>query len=58
MRTALYGFRHPKQYRAEALFRPVRKLNTALIISQWDEILRIFGSLSRKTTRQSVLISK
>jgi TnpA family transposase len=29
MRTALYGFRHPKHYGAEALFRPVRKLNTA-----------------------------
>jgi TnpA family transposase len=58
MRTALYGFQHPKHYGAEALFRPVRKLNTALIISQWDEILRIFVSLARKTTTQSVLISK
>ncbi len=58
MRTALYGFQHPKHYGAEALFRPVRKLNTALIISQWDAILRIFVSLARKTTTQSVLISK
>jgi TnpA family transposase len=41
-----------------ALFRPVRKLNTALIISQWDEILRILVSLARKTTTQSILISK
>src|SRR5262249_48460446 len=58
MRTALYGFQHPKHYGVDALFRPVRKLNTALIISQWDEILRIFVSLARKTTTQSILISK
>jgi TnpA family transposase len=29
-----------------------------LIIEQWDELLRIFVSLSRKTTTQSVLVSK
>jgi hypothetical protein len=36
----------------------VRKLNTALIIEQWNELQRIFVSLARKTTTQSVLISK
>jgi TnpA family transposase len=58
VRTALYGFHHPKHYGDDALFRPVRKLNTALIIEQWDELQRIFVSLARKTTTQSVLISK
>lgn len=58
MRTALYGFQHPHAYGRDALFRPVRKLNTALIIEQWDELQRIFGSLARKTTTQSVLIRK
>ncbi len=58
VRTALYGFQHPQSYGRDALFRPVRKLNTALIIEQWDEVQRIFVSLARKTTTQSVLISK
>ncbi|MBA3468864.1 MAG: Tn3 family transposase [Herpetosiphonaceae bacterium] len=58
IRTALYGFRHPSQYGADALFRPVRKLKTDLIINQWDNMQRIFVSLARKTTTQSVLISK
>lgn len=56
--TGLYGFQHPSQYGADALFRPVRKLNTDLISSQWDNLLRVFVSLARKTTTQSVLISK
>ncbi len=58
VRTALYGFQPPQHYGSAALFRPVRKLNTALIIEQWDELQRIFVSLARKTTTQSVLISK
>ena len=58
VRTSLYGFQHPQHYGDDALFRPVRKLNTALIIEQWDELLRIFVSLARKTTTQSVLVSK
>jgi TnpA family transposase len=58
VRTSLYGFEHPQSYGSDALFRPVRKLNTALIIEQWDELQRIFVSLARKTTTQSVLISK
>jgi TnpA family transposase len=58
VRTALYGFQPPQHYGHDALFRPVRKLNTALIIEQWDELQRIFVSLARKTTTQSVLISK
>lgn len=40
------------------MFRPVRQLNTALIIEQWDEVQRIVVSLARTTTTQSVLISQ
>jgi hypothetical protein len=58
VRTALYGFQHPQHYGSDALFRSVRKLNTALIFEQWDELQRIFVSLARKTTTQHVLISK
>lgn len=58
MRTSVYGFQHPQAYGENALFRPVRKLNTALIIEQWDELLRIFVSLAHKTTTQSVIIRK
>ncbi len=58
VRTALYGFQHPQHYGSAAVFRPVRKLNTALILEQWDELQRIVVSLARKTTTQSVLINK
>src|SRR5205823_7247295 len=50
-RTGLCGFQHPKQY-AELLLRPARKLNPELIISEWDNLLRIFASLAQKTTPQ------
>ena len=33
-------------------------LNTDLISSQWDNLLRIFVSLAKKTTTQSELVSK
>ena len=58
MRTGLYGFHPPHQYGPDVLFRPVRKRNTALIVEQWEAMLRIFVSLARKTMTQSVLVSK
>ncbi|HEY1015756.1 MAG TPA: Tn3 family transposase, partial [Herpetosiphonaceae bacterium] len=58
MRTSLYGFQPPAAYGEDALFRPVRKLNTELIISEWDQLQRIFVSLARKTVSQHVLIQK
>lgn len=57
IRTSLCGFQHPKQY-AELLLRPARKLNPELIISEWDNLLRIFASLARKTTPQSIIVRK
>lgn len=54
---ALYGFKHPSQYR-DALLRPIRKINTQLIVAEWDNIQRIMVSLALKTTTQSILVSK
>ena len=57
VRTSLYGFQHPRQY-GDLLLRPIRKVNTDLIVEEWDNILRIFVSLARKTTSQSIIVSK
>jgi TnpA family transposase len=57
IRTGLCGFQHLKQY-AELLLRPARKLNPELIISEWDNLLRIFASLAQKTTPQSIIVRK
>jgi TnpA family transposase len=57
VRTALYGFQHPRQYE-DVTLKPIRKLNTALIVEEWDNLLRIFVSLARKTTTQSIIVGK
>ncbi len=57
IRTSLCGVQHPKQY-AELLLRPARRLNTELIISEWDNLLRIFASLALKTTPQHIIVQK
>jgi TnpA family transposase len=57
VRTALYGFRHPTQYR-ELLIRPIRKIQRELIVEEWDNVQRIFASLARKTTTQSIIVGK
>lgn len=54
--TGLYGFKHPSHY--EQLIKPIRKLNTRLIIEEWDNIKRIAVSLALKTTRQSIIVGK
>jgi TnpA family transposase len=54
---SLYGFRHPSHY-TEAVIKPVRKVNTDLIVSEWDNIQRIMASLAQKTTTQSIIIGK
>lgn len=58
MRTSLYGFQSPAAYGADALFRPQRKLNTPLIVSEWDPLQRIFVSLAQKTISQRLLVTK
>lgn len=57
VRTALYGFQHPSQY-GDVLLKPIRKLNTELIVAEWENLQRIFVSLALKTTTQSVIVGK
>lgn len=54
--TSLYGFKHPSQY--DGLIKPIRKINTDLIIEEWDNFQRIIVSLALKTTTQSIIIGK
>jgi TnpA family transposase len=57
VRTGLYGFQHPRHY-ADLTLRPIRKLNTELIVAEWDNLLRIFASLALKTTTQNIIVRK
>ena len=57
VRHALYGFKHPSQYEALRL-KPIRKINTNLILTEWDNIQRIMVSLALKTTTQSIIVGK
>lgn len=54
---SLYGFKHPSQY-SDMLIKPVRKINTKLIIEEWENIQRIVLSLALKTTTQSIIVRK
>ncbi|KIP27934.1 tn3 transposase DDE domain protein [Bacillus thuringiensis serovar morrisoni] len=53
----LYGFQHPNQYEG-LLIKPLRKINTELIMKEWDNIKRIMVSLALKTTTQNVIVRK
>jgi TnpA family transposase len=57
LRTSLYGFEQPTHY-GEVILKPVRKLNTALIMEEWDNLQRIFVSLALKTTTQRIIVHK
>ncbi len=54
---SLYGFKHPSYY-TDALIKPVRKINTGLIISEWENIQRIIVSLAQKTTTRGIISGK
>jgi TnpA family transposase len=54
---ALYGFRHPSQYK-DFPIKPVRCIRDGLIVSEWPNIERILLSLALKTTTQSVIVAK
>ncbi|MEL7495561.1 MAG: Tn3 family transposase [Cyanobacteria bacterium J06554_11] len=56
--TSLYGFQHPSQYDEEHILQPIRKINTKLIVEEWDNIQRILVSLALKTVTQSVIVGK
>lgn len=57
IRSSLYGFNHPSYYEG-LLIKPIRKINTELIISEWENIQRIILSLSQKATTQSIIVGK
>jgi TnpA family transposase len=57
VRTSLYGFKHPSQYE-NLVLKPIRKINTRLIIEEWENLQRIFVSLALKTTTQSIIVGK
>jgi TnpA family transposase len=40
------------------LLQPIRKINTTLIIDEWENIQRILVSLALKTVTQSVIVGK
>ena len=58
MTTSLYGFQYPSQYDQSWLIKPIRKINEALIIEEWDNVQRLVVSLERKTTTQSIIVGK
>ncbi len=55
--NALYGFKHPSHYE-DSLIKPIRKLNTTLILEEWENLQRILLSLALKTTTQSIIVGK
>lgn len=57
VRKSLYGFKHPSQY-ADLLLKPIRKINSGLIVEEWENIQRILVSLALKTTTQSIIVGK
>ena len=57
VRTPLYGFKHPSHYQ-DLLLKPIRKINTRLLIDEWDNFQRTIVSLALKTTTQSIIIGK
>ena len=40
------------------MLKPIRKINTRLIIEEWENLQRIFVSLALKTTTQSIIVGK
>ena len=57
VQTSLYGFKHPSQY-ADVLLKPIRNINTRLIVDEWEHMQRICASLAFKTTTQSMIVGK
>ena len=54
---SLVGFKSAKDYE-NLLIKPARKVRSELILSEEDNIQRILVSLARKTTTQSIIVSK
>lgn len=54
---SLVGFHHPSHY-GDALIKPCRKVNESLIVSEWQNILRIMASLGQKEVSQATIVRK
>ena len=50
----MYGFKHPSNY--EGVIKPIRRINTELIVEEWENIQRIMVSLAVKETTQSIIV--
>ena len=55
--SSLVGFHQPHHY-GDAILKPAHKVRQNDIIREWDECCRIFVSLARKDTTQSILVRK
>jgi TnpA family transposase len=55
---SLYGFKHPSNYDKDYVIKPIRKINTELIVEEWENIQRIMVSLAVKETTQSIIVGK
>ncbi len=53
----LVCFENPDVFK-ENLIKPSSKVNSALIIKEWDNILRILASLAMKETTQAIVVKK
>jgi TnpA family transposase len=54
---SLVSFKSPNQY-GNALIKPARKVNEALIVAEWPNIQRIMASLGQKEVTQATIIRK
>ena len=54
---SLSGFKNLNEY-SDLSLKPKKKINTQLIIDEWDTIQRIMISLGKKTTTQSNIVRK
>ena len=46
------------EHHAKHIIKPKKRVNKALIIKEWDKVLRILASLALKKTTQSQIVSK
>jgi TnpA family transposase len=53
----IYGFNDTSKYK-DYIIQPSNKIDTKLIIEEWDNVLRIIASLLKKDTEQSILVKQ
>jgi TnpA family transposase len=55
--NSFYCFKNLSHYK-NRIIKPFKRINKSLIISEWDNLLRIFLSLAMKETNQSTVVRK